>query len=324
MPKKSDPYFTRTRTSHTSKLDWVIIDLSAFNVRIASEKPGHQGEFLDRLIQDDAYHLRHGGVPRISVGRAFGATTGLQARYFAANGQTADEFKKRKGRKKATYGDQVRYAAVETRVLQHLLATCRIDWNLDAVRRELFEAHGEDVLWHLCARFHPNGPIPGSEAALSAELRRKTSTTFKIVDLDEFRSTVARARDGLKGRRTIVRVHEGKLLMAATTIGKITTKFAWRAEQIYLERVQGAMNILPHGRFMAVPEFQWDEYIRQESLPEFDPVTPPSEASGAPETSFRLEPDDGPPPARASGTRLRIVRRPSRNPVEQQKLPFGA
>jgi len=324
MPRKSGLFRWPTRLSHKSKLDWLMIDVSAFNFLAAKEKPAHLGAFLQRCIRDDEERMKRGEPPRIVRGRAFGATSGSQARYFAANGQTADEFRKRKGRKKNTFGDWIRFAAVEMRILRHLFTKRRIDWNLDAVRRELFMQDGEDVLWHLCATFHPHGPVPGSEAALSASLRRKAGTVFRIVDLDEYRASRERSRDASRGRRSNVRVHEGALLMRATMTARVTAMSEWRAVQIFLDRVQGSMGVLPFGRYMAIPEFQWEELIQQDLLPDLVPVGAPVQARPVRDEPFRLEPDDRPPPARASGTRMRIMRRPHRNPVEQQKLPFGA
>jgi hypothetical protein len=284
------------------------------------------------MVREDAERRACGKAPRVAVGRASGATSSQQARYFAANGENAEEFGKRKGRKKATYRDPVRYAVVETRVLEHLYTMAEIEWNLDKVRRGLYGRFGDEILWHLCGRFDPKEPAPGSEAALSANLRKKKTLSFRIVDLDEFRANVAKARLSIRGKRTTIRVHEGQLLKRATMTAHITANASWRALQIYRERVQGTMSVLPHGMFIAILEQEWDDMIARQTLPAFytgnEPVGMSGQTKQEEAEPLCLTPSDdvadNAPPPRKSRTRTRLIRRSKHEEPEQQKLPFGA
>ncbi|MFH1077873.1 MAG: hypothetical protein V1745_01145 [Patescibacteria group bacterium] len=273
MPKKRDTCFGRTRPSNKRPLDWTVIDIAAFNAMLAAEHPvDHHGKFLASILRNEEADKTRGIRPSVGVATATKAMSTEQARYCAANGGSPAEMVRRwsDGAKHYhTYRDTRKFAVVETVVLQRLLESREIPWDLDEVRRDLFEQRGMGVLDRLCARFFPKLSA-GSEEALSIDLRKKAGRTFRIVDMDEFRASYATERANLAkrcGARSSLRVHEGALLKRATCPTLITAKEPWRALQIYRERVQGAMHVLPYGMFMPIASERWKELIDCKVLP---------------------------------------------------------
>ncbi|MBU1348859.1 hypothetical protein KJ781_02220 [Patescibacteria group bacterium] len=273
MPKKKDTCFGRTRATDKRPLSWVVIDIDAFYRAVEKESPvDHQGRFLARILRNEKGVSGQRTRPTVGVARATEAYSSPQARYCASNGGSPHEMGERKKRgelRRNIYRDARTYAVVEMRVLQELFQMREIRWGLDEIRRDLVACEGRDVLVHLCARFHPNRD-PTSEEALSESLRRKCGKVFRIVDMDAFRSTLAKEREVLRkrhGARSGLAIHEGNLLKRATMRAKITAKQEYRALEIYRHRVQGGMNVLPHGMFMAIDDRTWSELIDREILP---------------------------------------------------------
>lgn len=312
----------RTRPKNKRLLSWVVIDIAAFTrLREAGWNAGtlpadHDGRCLEALES------------RVVVARVDAAWTEAQTRLFASNGGSAAAYQDRKIRGERfsqKYRNRARYAVAEKAVYDYLKAQRVIGWNIPEIRYELYRLHGDEFLHDLDASLFPSQACEMSDAALSRWVGRR-NVPFRIVDTDEYRrlrssERASRAADLNGGGRT----HDGSLLARATVRARISATKAYRAIEIFRDRVQGGMNVLPHGRFVAIPECDWADLIRRSILPEdLTQVADASAAAAGTAEPLALTPldADGIPPPRRSRTRIKPKR--SKTPVGQRSLPFGS
>ncbi|MCI0479677.1 hypothetical protein L0Y59_03975, partial [Candidatus Uhrbacteria bacterium] len=66
MPRKKDTSFSRLRKDHKAPLDWVVIDIPAFNREATRHAPvDHQGKFLASVLRAEKRGLERGVKPRV-------------------------------------------------------------------------------------------------------------------------------------------------------------------------------------------------------------------------------------------------------------------